>query len=893
MSVRQWVFLFFFSVFVVLANLANAVECKVLNGTKKELDAGSNFNILIKITNASDSVQNLRISLNTKGTQFKTLSDYSSLLIAKNAVVNKIISVQVPTNCASGNYVMSVRVIDNASNTELGLFDIPVVVNPRFEIEIIKGNTPAFLLSGDSLTLNTTIRNLSNQDVTVKASAVDAGSAKNELIRIPQGETAIFRYFSTMPKDITSFTRRLVVVSASIQEKEEVGKTTSYSFDVFPGKESKFDKYNRLPIRIGATMLATNRWGGLRSSSLYDISGNGLFGINKDRQFNFSIRGPDRKGDPLLGMEEQYNVQYITPKMKVSIGDDYFGLSELTESSRGGRGIQALVMPGKWTLGGFYNIPKYYPLIKNTFSVYGAYDLNPRNYLKVGLLSKVDTLDKYVSTYMISTHIAPLTWLNSSFEYALGQDLNSYSSAYKGNLTVQYNFLSSYVSFLYADPHYIGYMSNSIRLNSGLSMSLSKFNISVGVNVNRTNMAIDTLFSNMPYSRNYNLSLGYRLSQQSVITLGAYMNGSEDISPTPLFNYDKYNGRFSLQTGMGSFRLALQGDYGTMINRLKEERISNYGSSLNTSFDFASKFSLNSYVNYLGGEQGVTGYEQFYYGGSLLFRGGNRFSMTLNYNSNFEWKYYTSDRSLLSLNLTTRLFKNHELNLNVNQNLKKNTLNKKECNVQLRYAYILNFPVSIRKDVGSVSGSFVNHGVAKVGGIRLNLNGIVVLTDKEGRFRFPAVPVGAAILGIDASSLGLNTIVENPGPYKVNIEPGKTTVIELALTKSAVIAGQLIIKEDTRANQKGFISVKDQLTPLIIEVSNKSEVYRVFSNADGGFRFNDLRPGSWQVKIYTNNLPSGYQIETTQYDVELTPGDTKEIEFSVSKKARQIQFQKF
>lgn len=889
------IWLFFLFLFLVSPSLGyvGAIEVKLLNGGKKELDAGSNFNLLLNINNTSDSTKSLQVLFLSKDSVFKALMDYSSLKIDKGSNINKIIGIQIPSYCRSGDYTLQVKIVDNAQRVDLGLFDVKVLVKPKFAFNIVRGSAPKFVLSGDTLTLNSTIQNLSNQDITVKATAIDDGSVKNEVLHIPQGGNATFRYFSKIPSNVTNYARRLVVINAVIQEMDSVNQSTSFTFDVFPGKDVKFDRYNRLPIRISGMMVGTNRWGGYRYSTMYDISGSGLFGVKKDRMLNFTFRGPNRAGDPLLGQEESYSLRYSTKKLAVSFGDDNFGLSELTESSRGGRGVKLMYKLGKYTFGGFYNHPKYYPLIKETFSAYGTFDINQNNNLNIGFLNKVDTLNRQVSTYSASARISLFSWLNSNVEYALGQQAGIFTKAYKGAATVQFKGFSTYFNFLYTDPKFVGYMSNSYRLNGGLSASLKNIFITTNANINRTNSALDTLFANLPYSENYNLSLGYKVSKNSMLSLGAFMNSVEDLGPVPLFNYSNYSARLSLQSTIGSFRLGLNGDYGKTINKLQANQADlRLNASFNSSYELSSKFTINAYSNYMGGQRGISGYDQFYYGGSCLYRKEDRFSVMLNYNSNFEWQYYTSDRSLVTLNVTAKPFKNHEVSLSFNRNLKKNTLNAKEFNLQLRYVYLLNLPVSIRKDVGSVSGKLINNGVAKVNGVRLNINGNVVLTDKDGNFKFPGVPVGLAILTVDASSLGINAILETPGPYKINIMPGKTSVLNLPVTQSASIKGRFVVKEDDRANQRGYVAIKDPMGRLVVEVSDSSEIFRVYSDDEGNFRFNDLRPSTWKVKVYTNGLSQGYQIETTEYQMTLGPGDAKSMEVPVSKKARQIQFQR-
>jgi hypothetical protein len=309
-------------------------------------------------------------------------------------------------------------------------------------------------------------------------------------------------------------------------------------------------------------------------------------------------------------------------------------------------------------------------------------------------------------------------------------------------------------------------------------------------------------------------------------------------------------------------------------------------------YEFNKTFSANGFVNYQGGQQYmITGYDRFYWGSSVAADVAEKFSLSLHYNSNYELKDYSTDRSLLSLQMQCKINPRNDISLGANYNLVKNTLDTKEFSLQLRYTYTINVPVSRKKDIGSLTGKIVNHGIESVGGIRMNLNGIITITDKEGNFKFPMVKVGTYMLGTDESSFGLNAITEIPGPYFVTIESGKIAHFEFAMTKSARIEGRLVIQEDERSGKKGFYPIKEEIDRLILEASDSTETYRILSERDGTFRFEDLRPGNWLIKVYPNGIPQGYRLVTDKFNVSLLSGKEEKLDVIIQKKIRQIKFQ--
>ena len=488
-----------------------------------------------------------------------------------------------------------------------------------------------------------------------------------------------------------------------------------------------------------------------------------------------------------------------------------------------------------------------------------------------------------------SGFINPFSWGNTEFEISTGQQKNKSAKALRAAVNINYSIFNSHFSFTRADPGFPGYVSNSMYVSSGITANLKKkLSLSLNYDINRSNLALDTLYANAPYSKNINFLVTYRMSSNNSVSLGVYQNGQEDRAPKPLFNYSKNAGRLTLQNTFGRINLNIQGELGKVKNFLgakNGDMTDFYNGYLFSKYAFNESISASGFVNYQGGQQYlITGFHRFYYGGSLQASLKKKTYVSLDYQSNYELKEYFRERSLLSLQMHHQLNPNHEFDLSTNYNLAKNSLNKRELSVQLRYTYTMNIPLSKKKDVGRLKGKVLNYEVGHVDGIIFNLNGNITMTDKKGNFEFPVVKIGTYILAMDESSVGLNAIAGIPGPYKVTIDPGRETRFELTLTMAARIRGSLIIGEDAKNVKMGYYPVKEEIDKLIIEASNGTETFRVLTGRDGTFSFNDLRPGSWHVKVYHNGIPQGYQLEKDQFDMDLAPGKEEILEVIIYKK---------
>jgi len=885
---------FFFLLSSTINSANNSeLELKVPVQLQKEVDPGANINLLATFNNPTDSDKELQIKFASNTAGWKFITNYSSILVGKKSSQKKVIGIQIPQNFKAGSYTISVEAFEKPSMVLFGKFDIPILVKSKYEISITKLKSPGFIFSGDDVKMSFLIENLSNLDIKVKTTSIKGSENIQRDILIPKDSSIVTDYHSTTVKKVDGYNQQSVIYIASVADIPETEKSLYTTFDVFPSETVKFDKYLRFPVKISGILAASNRLGGQMYSSMYDIQGSGTLGKLGNNALEFHLRGPDRTGNPLFGMNDEYYLKFRSSKMFLSMGDYNFGLSELTESSRNGRGIELSYKFKKLTIGSNYAKPRYYPLITQVASAYTNFDFNPKNGLSLGVLTKADTLNNRTSLYTLSTR-NHFSFLSTEAEIAFGQNKAVLTKAYKGTLHMNLSKFNTHLVYLYAEPNFPGFVSNSMRLNLTSALQLRKLALSFSYDYNSTNMALDTLYSNMPISKSMNLTFSYRLTPENTLTISGNQLSLKDRSPVPLFDYSKMSGRISLQNRFKFINLSLIADMGSMQNKLVMNGMNEsmfINGTLNTYFLFSKKFSGSAFMTYQGGQKNVTGLDQFYYGGTFTATPMDNLSVSLQYNSNYEWRYYTTDRSLFSLNLFARINQNNELNLMANYNLIKNTLNNKEYNLQLRYVHILNVPIAKKKNLGSVKGKIINHGVEKVNGILVNLNGIFSITDKDGNFRFPALPVGEYVLAIDASAIGLNAITEFPGPIKVLVEPTKETIIECPLTTSGQIAGRMRVEEDERANQKGYIPVKDNIEKLIVEATNGSDMFRVYTDKDQAFRFNDLRPGRWKVKIYSKGLPLGYKMSTDFFEIELSSGKHEFLDVAIQKKARQIQFQ--
>lgn len=843
---------------------------------------------------AQQQLVEVRIKANEAG--WKLLTDYTSLVLPAGKQLRKIVGIFVPNNQTAGPVPVVLEVVEKSSGRVIATESYEFAVQPRYAVAMDIVSAPTQLFAGDTSSIVFLLRNESNLDVETQFSLRVGSEVKTEKIRIKKDGLHMYRYPIKVEKNLATNEQRSVMANISIAGMDGTYKSAHLQIDVFRVGQEKFDAYNRYHINVSGIGAVTTAYGNPVYSAMFDVSGSGFLGNpSLNRQLEIKMRGPNRNGNPLFGMNDEYYARFASKLLEISLGDYNYGMSNLTESSRSGRGVGVLVIFNKFSIGGYYSSPRYYPLIRQIYSGYAIYKWNDKNEVKAGVLSKLDTLDNSVSMVSVSAKNRFFPWLNTNMEVSLGETDSKLQKAYRVGVSISSKWVGSSVDYTYADTDFPGYFKNSQRLYSYLTFNISPFSLSFNFNTSRTNQALDTLASKPPITQGAGVTANLRFLKYFSFNLGGMMSSSKEDSPNPLFDYQRYNARFGLNAQFSKLGITLHGDGGKLRNYLVENGTTMtdfFTVNLSSYMSFKKYFMASGNVSYQAGQKGITGSETMYYGLNLTTDFSEKYSFSLSYNSNFEWMYYSSDRNLLSLSLNAAINENNKLAISTNYNLMKNTLDNKTFNAQLRYTHTLRVPISKKKDVGALNGKLVNMGVESVAGVRISLGGRIAITDKDGNFKFGGIPVGEHTLIVDGASFGLHTIPERGGPYIVEIIPAKTITFELSVTKSARIEGVFQVEEDQRANQKGFIQVNERLERLVVEASSDKEVYRVLSDVDGGFKFEDLRPGNWNVKVYPNGLPKGYNLLTPQFSITLVPEQNEKIVVKVEKKARQIQFQR-
>lgn len=870
-------------------------EIQLVNNAKIELSPGSSTNVVAKLTN--NTITDQQVSLRIQMPQgWKCFSALKTIQTQKSKSTIKILSFNIPAGCLAGEYSISIDAYD-AQEQKIGNISVPVTIVPKYELSIKVIDGSEYVFDRDTFSVQFMIQNLSNSQAEIEGQLKGNGTVEKMNFSLPPDSSVFITRKISAEKGIMKSVKRNISLTASLINMPEVRASSTHLYTIIPSGDFKFDPYNRFPVQF-STFFVTDNPRGKRIYALMDEAiGQGFIDDKNTQLLKFQFRGPDRRGKPLFGINDEYFVEYITPKSKMILGDHTYKLSYLTEFSRYGRGGSADHTFNHITVGSFINFPRFYPLIKREIAAYAAYESFRKFRINVGYLNKLNNNEEVNHLVTLNGTGSPFKWASFDGEYAVGTSGKEYRQAVKTELRINLRRINLLYNYTMAEKSFPGYFNDTRYMLANGTIRLSnKIDLGVNYNFNHQNTALDTLYANAPFSKNLFFTLNYRLLKDGRLSASYNLRERQDRMEPKKFDYNENSMRLILNKRIRNLGFDLLGEYGNTKNLLlpENERLNAmYHSRLTINYRNSGKFNLSGFVSYHQNNRYIEpDRKNWVYGASINTTVSKKLSLFANYQSSYNMEEYYLDRSLLDGRLSYSPNKNNSIEISGRYNLIKNSLDVKELAFMVKFVHTFNIPVSKKKTIGKLSGKVINKGVKNIEGIVLSVGTDQAVTDKDGNFSFPMLPAGNYYMMVDYPKAGLNAITEIPTPCQVEIQAGNETKFDIGLTRSAKILGEIVIVKEVATSEKTFAEIRNKLGKLMIEAKNEGEVFRIFTTEDGKFSFEGLRPGAWTVKVYNIGIPKEYELVTDLFNLALTSGDTKYVEVKIKEKRRRIKFQK-
>ena len=902
----------------------------------------TSFTAVFRVKNetAAESEFNSRIDL-PEG--WKPVTAEYGFKLAAGAETVRLVSIFVPVRVLAGSYRIGYEVSasGNPSQADRAEAEVKVLLEARLDLQAM--DVPPFAIAGDVCKSKFLVLNQGNAPLDVNLNVqsngfrVDPG-AKSVLVEA--GQAAAVEVTVRTDRGIRKRLDQLVWVKADavVPGQGTLEAEVMTQQDIIPRVYGSVDYYNKVPLEIGFVALSTSE--GARNVQ-FKISGSGALDEMGRHKVDLLFRGPGSNDFNLFGLQrEEYWFRYNSPLLTVNVGDKSFALTRLTQFGEYGRGVEAALSLGRWSLRGYYERNLFMGSTESDKAFQLGFAPADRLSFKFSSLTEAKTTrpDSRILSLQ-SLYVSDLANVNLeySWDWTSRKDVRSANGALWLEADGGYKFFSYRANIIQSGSEFNGYYQNLNYRSGELTLSpWSKLQIRASYLDQRRNTAIHPYF--LPfYDRTFQAGLHWQAEKWLMLSLEERHHDRQDLSANTQFNYCDKTLRIGALVNNGAFNLQNFVDYGKTYNALtqKYEKLVEY--ILATNVTIINKLSLGAYAHYRDQDESFTGEKER--------------RLELNFNVGFQsgWThvdafYRTSVhqdlyRSVLSekdfedpvfllnnydmfgASLTQRFGNGHQLSVRI-QRAANSFVGTGPANKFIglvEYMIPLGFPVSRKTTIGMLRGKVFDaeNGRKGVEGVIVRANDLVTVTDMSGDYVFNGLQPGSYSLTLENRSAQSGKITLEKTPLSVDVMGGKKLDCSIGLTTGASITGLIMIYKLNKPDP-GLIVKKgpapkgpmvsesegsakaDDAKPKMIEsaaliatalelTGPDEEVFHALTDEEGRFVFDGLRPGKYKLQVYDNNLPELHAFEKDTFEFELKPGSQEKVEIKVFPIIRAIQ----
>ncbi|MBN2414293.1 carboxypeptidase regulatory-like domain-containing protein [bacterium] len=871
------------------------------------------------VTNNTREPIELTPVLNLPG-GWQSLLEESPFELAPGAVETRLISCFIPGKTTTGTYPLTYRV----EGRELPSISDEISLQVR--IEALRKLTIQLLaaedvtIAGRQTECLLQVGNESNLAGRVVVSA-DCRSAKvvsvdPENILLEPGESRQVRVLLDTDAGQKYAVKVPVQFRAEMAADPSVSASTGHLFDIIPRVTRKEDGYHRLPAELslrGVTYSGEKSRGALQG----EISADGFLDQGERHKLLFNLRGPDIYGVSIYAQRERLFAGYEQDNGHVYGGDRPYTLSFLTERARYGRGAEAAVSLKGWTLGGYALTSLWRKDAVHQRAAYLSYAFSERARVQGNYLDKRGG-DGEGSIVSVEGDLEFLRNNRLHGEFASADAGGGNQEAVNLELQGELGPADYLFTLITAGREFPGYYRDTrfFSANAGVTL-LKNLRIAGNMRRDRQNYAMDTTRFSAPLSYYSQFGCTYGIGDHLTFGVDQIQSLREDRMPQPRFYYKETYTRVTAGLYYTKFSLQLRGEFGTTRNFLTGSRNASQTFTGSLNYRPARDIRISGFVNYFRDARYADGPEQRVIAGtSLAMKFTTGTSLMFTYRNNFSPENYFMDRNLFELKVRQQLFGTHAFSLKARQTLLRYQDNRKDVAVIAEYTVPMGIPLSRKQDRGGISGYVLDGMTGRpVADVVVMINGVSAVTNRRGLYRFPALKPGEYYLNVDRQQLGMYRITAEVLPRQIAIEAEKQQRFDIHVMPTSRLSGSILQYEFTETTDlNGIYDVENMnnntpsekpveeeekeelkfepvrgLPGVVVDLERGEERHRRISDRAGYFYIDDIRPGTWTLRIYPYNIPAYHQIEHQVCEIVLEPGEEHHTLVRVLPRRRKLQ----
>jgi len=902
--IKNWIL---YCVILLFPVLIFSQQPKEFVSKKDSLLPGTATSISFTIENKTSENKIYDIRIETSGQYIQPIITNSEHLIPAGQKTLYIVPLRIAAECPQGHYLITLHGTEKNNGNPI-LQSLPIFIAGNRKLSVMAIHAPEFVKAGEPIISSFLIKNSGNGTENLLLESKNATIDNGPSLLLLPGETKIVTVSKNTNADLGKNEYQNLSLSVSSSDRPKENQTVYSSIQIISTKPIEDDIYHRLPVSASLSFIGMQNRGVYQDGLQGEIYGKGSLDKNNKGQLEFHAVTKNPIEFNSFTQYEEYFINYRRENFSVHLGDKAYTSSYLTEFARYGRGAEFRYNFKKFSIGSFYNHPRFFRDIKDEFNIYSTFKLNKESEIMAGYLYKIPrTEDSGFSLNGLkldsNAHLPYVTGkfklnknLNVSGEIAYSTTDRTEGSAYMIQVLGSFEKFNGNIMYMRSSPQFAGYFNNTSNFNGNLQYKISKrLNLFANYVKDARNFQRDTLYLAAPYRQYLQYGINYRYAKKgSAMLYNGYQKYQDRLEPRQFDYYERFV-RLTIDQQIGIFQLNLQSQWGKTDNYLS-------GFTGNSSFYTANlafekfKTSFNIYGSYaVTSRYQMKNEKQIYYGARILSRFTDINYLSIFYQNNYVPEEYYNDRNLFEILFHQQIVKGHEIDISGRYALQRGELGNKDFIFSLRYTLRLNIPVQKIAEYTTLSGNIRNMGAKKIEGIRLMMGSHLSITDKNGDYIFKNITPGDYLLEIDRSTTAINDIADISLPTQISLN-NKENTFNFGLTTASKIQGFILFNEAAENNQPSFAQYqfkkeKKKRESIIIEASNGEQVYRKVGYIGEKFDFTYLRPGNWNIKLYRNGLDKRYKISIDSLNFTLNPSEIKDITISIVKQQTEVKYQ--
>jgi hypothetical protein len=832
-----------------------------------------------------------------------------------------VVAFLVPLASPAGRYQISYSLRSQRDYSIADKDTISVLVLPVGKLELLAEDKPERVLAGQGYQVGLRLTNRGNYQVKVrlqiKSNPEYPMKMESSELALEPGNSQVITLHIKTDEKIKQRIRQILEIKAESEEpkKDAVSVNQMISVEIIPRVTEKTDLYHKLPSQIALVYAGGEKKGGFQ----VEFSGSGFLDKERKHKIDFLFRGPDIQHKSRWGKRDELRLSWTSRHWSLHWGDRSYLLSPLTERQSYGRGVEADIRPGKLGLGAFFLENRWGKPKTSKLGAYLSYDFNAEfnlkgNFLIKGMKHPFSFEDYEARIYSLEAGFKPVQETQVNLECGFSQsekERKSNDLAFRVGLGgLIFNRVRYSLERTFAGPEYFGYYHDADYQSGSLSFPIyRRLRGELFYRTYDNNLDLDSAKGTANREKTYQGGISYSIFSGTQISFD-YKNllREDQILPAD-YDYEEKTVKLRMTEMVGKFSLSTdveRGRFEDKIKAIKSDDLERY--SVYANFNPSYKHSYSVYTRI--GHSSFTGSPERTK--SLGISGSWQIKKRISLGINYRWDESISDRSRRQNDwfstLSYSLPKNHLLVFR-SQWSESEEGSGKGFSFLTTYNIPLEIPLSKKNNTGVLKGKVYDgegSNQIPVPNVILTTPGATAITNNRGEFIFPSLPLGTYALQLERSSIGLDRIPAEKFPLLIEVNPGKATEVEIAVVRSCRISGRMRFLPSAPDKKQSGEQIRfgdsllwigpsekeDLITRLgntLVELTDGRENLRQPTDRNGGFVFEDIRPGKWVLKICADNLPSQYYLEQKEFQIKLKPGEKKEVLVQVLPRLRPIQ----